>query len=407
MPDQTVKMSKRFITKLGDLSFNAIAYEVSRRFIDDIPAAKLKKIITETFNYPIVLKKLEKNLYILELFHGPTAAFKDFGARFMARIFSFYLAKANQQINIVTATSGDTGSAVASGFFGVSNAHVFILYPSAKVSPLQEKQLTTFGGNITAIEVKGTFDDCQRLAKAVLRKGFKGARLSSANSINFGRLLPQSFYYFWGVGELQKKYSLYEPPVFVVPSGNFGNLMGGIIAQKMGLPVSGFVAATNVNKVVPEYLRTGKFVPRKSKQTISNAMDVGNPSNFARMQEAFDGAHRKMQKFITGISVSDNDTRQTIKSIYKRSGYILDPHTAVGVAAAKRMRSKMPTIILGTAHPAKFLEIVTPAIGKKVSIPKRLIAVLRKKKKSIIIKNDPKDLKKVIWNYLHVANRRN
>ncbi|MDP3741345.1 MAG: threonine synthase [bacterium] len=418
MPDRIPKLSDKFIANLEKFSFREIAEIVSPKFIDNLPPRALSRIIREVFNFPVPLRQIADNLFVLELFHGPTAAFKDFGARFMARIFAYFLKRQNKKITIITATSGDTGSAVASGFFGLPNIAVFILYPKGKVSPLQERQLTTFGGNITALEVEGTFDDCQALAKAALRdlsqpplnlplsastrqgekKSGAGGEIwvSSANSINFGRLLPQSFYYFWGVRELRAKFGIAEPPVYVVPSGNFGNLVGGLLAAKMGLPVSGFVAATNTNQVVPKYLATGKFIQKKSKSTISNAMDVGNPSNFARMLEIFKGDHQLMRKTISGISIDDRETRRTIKETYHQTGYILDPHTAVGVAAAKRHGLEKPTIVLATAHPAKFREIVEPVISQKVRLPSQLAGMLQKKKKSIIIKNDLKELTKFL-----------
>ncbi len=398
MPLRTPKLPGNFFRNLTKYSFNEIALKVSRNFIAEISRKELGKIVRKAFNFAIPLRKLDDNLYILELFHGPTMAFKDFGARFLARTLGYFLKTNKQKLSIIVATSGDTGSAVASGFYQVPNIKVFILYPSKKVSPLQEKQLTTFGANIVAIEVLGRFDDCQKLAKAVLNDQDLKQKYaaSSANSINFGRLLPQSFYYFWAVRQL-RLLGIKKPPVFVVPSGNFGNLTSGLLAKKMGLPVHKFIAATNVNKIIPRYLKTGKFSPKKSKQTISNAMDVGNPSNFARMLALYEHDHLLMQKDIEGVSITDNETRRTIKEIFKKTGYIMDPHTAVGVAASKRIGyDTRPVIVLGTAHPAKFMEIVEPVIGKKIGIPTQLKSPFRKKKKSIIMKNDVEALKTIL-----------
>jgi threonine synthase len=400
MPDQWPKLPQDFFAKLDSLSFRQMAFAVISNFVKEIPARKLKAIISDAFNFPVPLKQIAPNLFVLELFHGPTTAFKDFGARFLARALGYFLQGEKSTLNIIVATSGDTGSAVASGFFKVPNIRVFILYPSGKVSPLQEKQLTTYGHNITALEIKGSFDDCQKLAKQVLSDADlnKSMVFSSANSINFGRLLPQSLYYFWAAGRLRRK-GINQQPIFVVPSGNFGNLFAGLMAKKMGLPVYKFVAATNINDVVPKYLQTGKFKPKKSKKTISNAMDVGNPSNFARMLELFNKNYKLMGRGIIGYSVTDSDTKKTIKLIYQTTEYICDPHTAVGVAVAKRQQGrqgKRPVIVLSTAHPAKFREIVEPVIGKNIRLPKQLQRAMKKRKTSIRIENNYKDLKKVL-----------
>ena len=355
LPERFPKLSPKFIKEIGKKKFWQIALEISKKFIFGIPQKDLKKIIKDSFNFKVPLVKLGNNLYVLELFHGPTLAFKDFGARFMARVMGYFLKKDKKKIKIIVATSGDTGSAVASGFYGMPNIRVYILYPRKKVSLLQEKQLTTFGGNITAIEVKGNFDDCQRLAKQILldKELKEKANLSSANSINFGRLLPQMFYYFWGHAQL-----IGLNVVYCVPSGNFGNLTAGLMAKKMGLDVSRFIAATNINDIVPRYLKTGKFVSRVSRETISNAMDVGSPSNFARMLDMYGNDFRKMKKDIIGISVSDKETCETIKNVYRETNYICDPHTAVGVAAARKSNVSQPIIVLATAHSAKFKEII-------------------------------------------------
>jgi len=400
LPDFWPKLTPKFLTQLKNLSFHTIAQTIAEKFITDIPSKDLNAIIKKVFNFPISLRQLYSNIYILELFHGPTMAFKDFGARFLSRIMGYYLKKQNQQLNIIVATSGDTGSAVASGFFKIPNIKVFILYPFGKVSPLQEKQLTTFGHNITALEVKGTFDDCQKLAKQILSDNDlnREMRFSSANSINFGRLLPQSFYYFWAVGQLQKLGN-YRKPLIVVPSGNFGNLFAGLMAKKMGLPIHRFAAATNSNNIVPSYLKTGSFRPKVSRHTISNAMDVGNPSNFGRMLELYESNHLKMGKDVTGFSITDTETRKTIQDVHKKTGYILDPHTAVGVSAALKTKIKnYPIIVLATAHPAKFKEVVEPVIHRKLKLPKQLQTAMKKKKKSVFIRAHYKDLKEFLLN---------
>lgn len=419
MPEKWPKLKADFLK----FSFHQIALKAAQQFVSEIPLKDLKRIISGTFNFPAPLKHLVNNIYVLELFHGPTLAFKDFGARFLSRSLGYFLKNQNQILNIIVATSGDTGSAVAAGFFKVPNIRVFILYPSGKVSRLQEKQLTTYGHNITAIEVKGTFDDCQKLAKKILSDKILNKQMlfSSANSINFGRLLPQSFYYFWAYSQLEKflnpDSTLSHPsrradksarygtrkaePVFVVPSGNFGNLFAGLMAKKMGLPVYKFVAATNANNTIQKYLDTGKFFPKKSKTTISNAMDVGNPSNFARMLEMYNNNHKAIRKDITAFSVSDTETKNTIRKIYHQTGYVCDPHTAVGIKAAwqyqKAVKNIHPVVVLSTAHPAKFREVIEPIIRKKIKLPKQLIEPMKKKKQSIKVSTDYNQLKKVLF----------
>jgi threonine synthase len=401
MPDRWPRLSKGFLKKIPALSIEDIAYETASLFTQEIPKRTLKKIVTDAFNFPVPVVRVEENIFLLELFHGPTMAFKDFGARFLSRVASYFLHSRKKEMTIIVATSGDTGSAVASGFFNVPNVRVFILYPSGKVSPLQEKQLTTYGHNITAIEVNGTFDECQRLAKQALsdRELVANMNLSSANSINFGRLLPQSFYYIAAAGQL-KRLGISQPPVFVVPSGNFGNGFAGLMAKRMGLPVSKFVFATNANDVVPMYLKTGKFVPRKSKQTISNAMDVGNPSNFARIFELYGGSRTRMQKDMQGERVTDAQTRATIRDVFEKSGSVLDPHTAVGVFAARRYTkengSRNPIVVLSTAHPAKFREVVEPVVGKRIVVPPQLHAAMKKKKCAHRMPADYDSLKKFL-----------
>jgi len=370
----------------------------------------------------VPLVKLDENLYILELFHGPTLSFKDFGARFMARAMSYYASNSEHRIsnrkglNIIVATSGDTGGAVASGFYGLSNIKVFVLYPSRRVSELQEKQIATLGKNVVALEVKGDFDDCQRLAKAVLAdpKLRSKINLSSANSINIGRLLPQMFYYFLGHAQylgLRKSYGLaksLDRPVFVVPSGNFGNLTAGLFAERVGLPIGKFIAAVNTNSGVPEYLRSGKLKVKKTRPTLSSAMDVGNPSNWARIMDLYGGRRDAIKGDIDAIAVSDAETKKTIRDIYKKFGYIIDPHTAVGVAAALRTKISGPKIVLATAYPAKFKEVVESAIGKKIPLPPQLARragfefcspkIQKKKKQSIVIEPKKEELHKILLN---------
>ncbi len=396
LPDSFPRLSGSFLKGLGRKSFQEIAFEVSRKFIRDIPDRDLKRIISDSFGFEVPVRKISGKTYVLELWHGPTLAFKDFGARFMARLMSHYLREDRKVLNIVVATSGDTGSAVAAGFYGLPNINVFVLYPSGRVTDLQEKQMATPGKNITAIEVRGSFDDCQKMAKQILSdRNLAGRiRLSSANSINFGRLLPQSFYYWSAFAEMRK--SGVKQFSFCVPSGNFGNLTAGLIAKRMGMDVSQFIAATNSNDIVPRYLDTGRFVSRVSRRTISNAMDVGNPSNFARISEMFHGNVKKMRKEILGISVSDKQTRETIRNVYRETKYVVDPHTAVGIAAVQEAGVSRPVVVLSTAHPSKFRETVEPVIKKKIKLPKQLSSIVNRKNKSVMMDADPEQLKKLI-----------
>jgi threonine synthase len=343
-------------------------------------------------------------MYLLELFHGPTFAFKDFGARFMAEVFSYFLRNEKRELTIIVATSGDTGSAVAHGFYNHPHIKVFVLYPSGKISPLQEKQIATLGGNIVAVEVEGTFDDCQRLAKQALSDPElrRNRAVSSANSINVGRLLPQIFYYVAGVGAWQAQVRRTQKPLWVVvPSGNFGNLTAGLFAKWMGLPIERFVAATNVNDVVPQYFSTGTYTPRPAIPTISNAMDVGNPSNLARMRALYGDNLTKLRTDVGAVSINDTETLDEIRRTYERTGYILDPHTAVGVAAARRAKSAMrgdvpDFLILATAHPAKFGEIIEATIRAKLPIPDALATVLDRPKKAKLLPNTYSQLKDVL-----------
>lgn len=391
MPVEIPLLKKEFLGRLPSLGFPEIADEVASLLAgDEIPPRILMKIVTEAFNFPVPLVALGKHLHILELFHGPTLAFKDFGARFMARLMEYFVQESGKQLTVIVATSGDTGSAVAQAFLGVSGIRVVILYPAGRVSEAQEKQLTTIGQNITALEVSGSFDDCQRLAKQALVDPVIAEKLTltSANSINIARLIPQSFYYFAAVAQLGPSGSL---PVFSVPSGNFGNLTGGLLAKRMGLGVAQFIAATNANDVVPEFLRSGKLIPRASRHTISNAMDVGNPSNFARIVDLYDNDLQAIRRDVWGCSFNDEETLRIMQDVKERHGYVLDPHTAVGVLGwqcfAKQNQSATRGVVLATAHPSKFSKIVERAVGARPEMPERLTAFLERPKQSISFPN--------------------
>ena len=375
MPNRIEPLSANFWKKWRSLSLPQIGFEVAKAiFRQSIPAEQLEKIVHESANFPAPLVMLREREYVLELFHGPTLAFKDFGARFMARLMGWLTREDKSVLTVLVATSGDTGGAVASAFHNVSGTRVIILYPKGKVSGLQEKQLTTLGGNITSLEIDGTFDDCQRLVKSAFlqREMAEKLNLTSANSINISRLVPQSFYYF----EAAKKLPHGVKPSFVIPSGNFGNLTAGLLAENLGLEVERFVAATNRNDVVPEYLREGEYRPRPSVTTISNAMDVGAPSNFARMENIFGNKWDSMKARVAGFSFDDQMTRETIRRIKIETDYTLEPHGAVGWLAAEEWRKSNPeahTVVLETAHPAKFLDVMEDELGEgAVAIPERL-----------------------------------
>lgn len=412
-PDKGLYMPERFPeydqNKLLEKDFRDLTAYLAKLFIEDeISDDNIKKICYQAFNFEVPLKNINDNIFILELFHGPTCAFKDFGARFMALTMSYFLKQINKKITILVATSGDTGSAVAKGFYEVDNIDVIILYPSEKVSLLQEKQLTTLGENIIALEVLGTFDDCQAMVKEAFvdKELNEKINLCSANSINIGRLIPQSFYYVWGYNRL--RYILNKENInliYCTPSGNFGNLTGGLFAKRMGLKVEKFIAATNENDVIPEFLLSGKFNPRPSIQTYSNAMDVGNPSNFARMIDMYSNDNSSywdnMKKDIMGYKVSDKETIDTIKKVYNEYGYILDPHSAVGYKAIEKFKEKNKEkdknfIFLGTAHPAKFMDILKDKLNIEVDVPFQLQDAMRKEKKSIKIKNKYPSLKEFL-----------
>ncbi|MBF2709069.1 threonine synthase [Flavobacterium soyangense] len=388
-PESISPLPKDFFENIENLSNEEIAFEAILQFVgDEIPTEILKQIIAETlcFDFPTV--KVEDNIYALELYHGPTMAFKDVGARFMSRCLAYFNKDKKDDTNtVLVATSGDTGGAVASGFLGVPGVEVIILYPSGKVSDIQERQLTTLGQNIKALEVNGVFDDCQDMVKkAFLDESLKHKNLTSANSINIARWLPQMFYFFFAYKQLK---SQNKPLVFSCPSGNFGNICAGIMAKKLGLPIEHFVASTNINDTVPRFLEKGNYDPKPSKATISNAMDVGNPSNFIRIQEMYNNDLEKFKKDFSSFSYNDNETLEAMKSIYKTDGYIAEPHGAVGYLGLKKELKNYPNaigIFLETAHPIKFLDVVEPALNIKLPIPTQIESVLNKEKISVKIK---------------------
>lgn len=403
MPLEIPTLPSAFFENIDQLSFQEIAIEVCKALIGtDVPEEEIKKIIADVLTFEAPVLPVEGNIQVLELFHGPSLAFKDFGARFMARLMAYFLAQDSaKEINILVATSGDTGSAVAQGFLNMPGIRITILYPSGKVSDIQEKQLTTLGNNITALEIDGVFDDCQRLVKeAFLDTELNAAiNLSSANSINISRLIPQSFYYFWAYAQLKKTG---KPIVFCVPSGNFGNLCGGLIAKKMGLPIEKFVAATNANDIIPQYLSSGNFVPKPSVSTISNAMDVGNPSNFQRLADLYGNVFEEVTKDIVGKSYTDAQTSAAMTEVYKNTGYVLDPHGAVGYLGIKdylkESGSQANGVFLATAHPTKFLDVVEDAIGITIPLPERLQAIVKKEKVSIPMGKDFEGFKAFLLN---------
>jgi threonine synthase len=382
-PEKITPLSKEFIENIADYSNHEIAYEVIKQFVgDEIPTAKLKKIIAETVCFDFPLVHVDDNIASLELFHGPTMAFKDVGAKFMAKCLEYFNRDNEKEITVLVATSGDTGGAVANGFLGAKGVNVVILYPSGKVSDVQEKQLTTLGQNITALEVDGVFDDCQEMVKTAFLDEEITKTLTSANSINVARWLPQMFYFFFAYKELKK---LNKELVFSVPSGNFGNICAGIMAQKLGLPIKHFIASTNINDTVPNYLVNGVYKPKPSKATISNAMDVGNPSNFIRIQQLFNNDLEALKKSFSSYSFTDDETRETMKEIYDTSGYVAEPHGAVGYLGLKKydLQDNEFGIFLETAHPVKFLDVVESTLPVKVAIPEQIQKVINNKKVAI------------------------
>lgn len=399
MPESIPILNSNFIQSLSRLSFQDIAFEIASKFIEDeISKTTLEEIINSAVNFEAPTIRLSSGLSILELFHGPTLAFKDFGARFMARSMEHFLKNEDKEITILVATSGDTGSAVANGFLNVKGINVIVLFPKDKVSKIQEKQITTLNNNITALEVNGTFDDCQSLVKtAFIDPELKyKLNLSSANSINIGRLIPQTFYYF----ESYKNFDSHKPVVFCVPSGNLGNLTAGLFAMKMGLPVHKFIAATNTNKVFTEYIANGKFNPRPSHTTYSNAMDVGNPSNLERIISFYNNDHNLIKKVIFSRSFTDDQTLNKMREIKDKYNYIIDPHGAVGCLAVDTFeassKGQYNNIVLETAHPAKFLDVFKNNLDFEPLIPERLSQCLDKESKIVEISKDYKDFQEYL-----------
>lgn len=379
-----------FFSKVDDLDRNELALALIRQFVgDEIPEKELAELVKDVLSFDFPLVPVEPNVFSLELFHGPTMAFKDVGARFMARCLSHFNKNQNQEVTVLVATSGDTGGAVASGFLGVEGVNVVILYPSGKVSEVQEKQLTTLGQNIRALEVDGTFDDCQDMVKTAFldTQITDRIQLTSANSINVARWLPQMFYFAFAYQQLEDKS---QAPVFSTPSGNFGNICAGIMAKKLGLPVSHFVASTNVNRVVPNFMQSGVYTPMDSIATISNAMDVGDPSNFVRIRQIYNNDFEKLSADLSSYSFTDEQTLEAMSLIYKNSDYVTDPHGAVGYLGLKKYLDSHPDkpgIFLETAHPVKFLEVVEPVLGVKIEYPEQIQAVIGREKESKFISN--------------------
>tara|TARA_Y100001933_G_scaffold264416_1_gene329957 strand:- start:19968 stop:21260 length:1293 start_codon:yes stop_codon:yes gene_type:complete len=379
-------------------SIEELGYEVAKRFVDgEIPDGDLQRIVEETVNFPLPIVEVEKDVYSLELWHGPTCAFKDVGGRFLGRCLSHFVKESGDKVTILVATSGDTGSAVASGFLGVEGIDVVILYPKGLVSKIQEQQLTTMGQNISTLEVEGSFDDCQAMVKQAfndpeLRAAMK---LSSANSINVARFLPQSFYYFGSYEQLEDKD---KPVVYSCPSGNFGNLTAGMFAKEMGLPIARFIGATNANDVVPEYLRTGVYKARPSIPTISNAMDIGDPSNFVRILELHGGNWEKVKESMVGYAFSDEETKEGMLDVISRTGYLMEPHGVIGYMAVKEYQKNndVQGVVLETAHPAKFGDVVEPVIGQKVEVPERLQEYMRRQKVATLIQPDFDEFKQYL-----------
>ena len=386
-PEKITPISKDFITNISDYSNEEIAYEVIKQFIgDEIPATILKEIIKKTISFDFPVVNLDENIGSLELFHGPTMAFKDVGARFMSQCLEYFNQNKTEDITVLVATSWDTGGAVASGFLNAKGVQVVILYPKGKVSEIQEKQLTTLGNNITALEVDGVFDDCQEMVKSAFLDKNISRNLTSANSINVARWLPQMFYFFFAYKQVTNQY---KDVVFSVPSGNFGNICAGLLAQKLGLPIKHFVASTNINDTVPQYLIKGNYDPKPSKATISNAMDVGNPSNFIRIQELFDNNLSSLKKSFSSYSFSDDETKIMMKSIHDKFNYISEPHGAIGYLGLKKhgLKTNEFGVFLETAHPVKFLQVVEETLTVNVEIPPQIKQVMSKEKVSILISN--------------------
>lgn len=398
MPERIERLPREFFDNIDEMSFHEIACRVARAFFgEDIPGDELDAIVCDTLSFPTPVVEVEPGIYSLELFHGPTLAFKDVGARFMARLLQYFIKRGDdhRKVHVLVATSGDTGSAVANGFLGVDGINVHVLYPKGKVSPIQECQFTTLGQNITAIEVDGVFDDCQRLVKSAFLDGELNDRLllTSANSINVARFLPQAFYYFNAYAQL-KKAGMADNLVVCVPSGNFGNITAGLIAHRMGLPIKRFIAANNANDVFFKYLQNGEYEPRPSIATIANAMDVGDPSNFARILDLYGNDHARITSLISGTTYSDGLIAKTMEECFKNTGYILDPHGAVGYRALKQsLRPGETGVFLETAHPAKFKDTVETHIECEVEIPGRLADFMKGEKQSVPMTADFADFR--------------
>lgn len=404
MPECIKKLPKEFFENISDMPFQEIAYNVAYTFFgEDVDADALKDIVYDTLCFDCPVVKVTDQIYTLELFHGPTLAFKDVGARFMARLLQYFIRRGtptsdNRTVNVLVATSGDTGSAVANGFLGVDGIHVYVLYPKGKVSPIQECQFTTLGKNITAIEVDGVFDDCQALVKNAFmdEELNRHMRLTSANSINVARFLPQAFYYFNAYARM-KAQGHADQLVMCVPSGNFGNICAALFGHRMGLPVKRFIAANNANDIFYNYLQTGKYEPKPSKQTLANAMDVGDPSNFARIYDLYGKSHEAITALISGATYSDNQIRATMRQCYEQTGYVLDPHGACGYQALiDNLKPGEVGVFCETAHPAKFKEKVDDILGSDVEIPLRLAAFMRGKKQSVPMSKDFIEFKKYL-----------
>jgi len=398
MPESIKPLPQSFFDNIENFSFQEIAYTVADAFFgEDVDAESLKQIVYDTLAFDVPAVKVTDTIYSLELFHGPTLAFKDVGARFMARLLQYFLKKEGNgaQVNVLVATSGDTGSAVANGFLGVDGIHVYVLYPKGKVSPIQECQFTTLGQNITAIEVDGVFDDCQALVKNAFMDADlnKHMKLTSANSINVARFLPQSFYYFYAYAQL-KKAGKADQLVVCVPSGNFGNICSALFGKKMGLPIKRFIASNNANDIFFKYLQTGKYEPKPSVQTIANAMDVGDPSNFARIYDLYGKDHAAICADISGATYTDEQIAETIREAKAETGYVCDPHGACGYRALKEGLTEGEVgVFLETAHPAKFKDTVDSILGADIEIPAKLRAFMQGEKQSIAMSKNFEDFK--------------
>lgn len=393
MPERIERLPQEFFDGIDRLSLQDIAVRVAGAFFgEDVDPKALEALVRDALPFDTPLVEVEKDIYSLELFHGPTLAFKDVGARFMARLLRYFIGRDSdgKTVNVLVATSGDTGSAVANGFLGVDGIHVYVLYPKGKVSPIQECQFTTLGRNITAVEVDGSFDDCQRLVKSAFLDGELNEKLllTSANSINVARFLPQAFYYFSAYAQLKARGEADEV-VVCVPSGNFGNITAGLIAQRMGLPIKRFIAANNANDIFYKYLQTGEYAPKASVQTIANAMDVGDPSNFARVLDLYGGSHEAIASMISGATFTDAQIAEAMKVCYDSTGYVLDPHGACGYLALKQeMKPGETGVFLETAHPAKFRDTVSQIIGKEIEIPDKLKEFMKGEKRSVAMGSD-------------------